>query len=59
MKVTTAGDLMEKAPEKAMALAVKGMVPDTVLGRDQLRRLRVYKDSQHANAAQKPEVCPF
>lgn len=59
MKVTTAGDLMEKAPEKAMALAVKGMVPDTVLGRDQLRRLRVYKDNQHANAAQKPEVCPF
>lgn len=59
MKVTTAGDLMEKAPEKAMTMAVKGMVPDTVLGRDQLRRLRVYQDGQHNNAAQKPEVCPF
>lgn len=59
MKVTTAGDLMEKAPEKAMTMAVKGMVPDTVLGRDQLRRLRVYQDGQHNNAAQKPEACPF
>lgn len=49
-------DLMEKNPEKAMMLAVKGMLPDTVVGRASLRRLRVYKDAEHKNAAQKPEA---
>lgn len=56
MKEVTAGELMEKAPEKVMMLAVKGMVPDTVLGRNQLRRVRIYKNAEHENAAQKPEA---
>lgn len=56
MKVTTAGDMMKTAPEKAVMLAVKGMLPDNSLGRAQMRRLRVYKDAQHEHAAQKPEV---
>ena len=49
-------DLMKNTPEKAMMIAVKGMLTDTTLGRTQLRRLRVYKDAQHENAAQKPEA---
>lgn len=52
-------DLMANNPEKAMTLAVKGMVPDTTLGRNQLRRLRVYKGQEHENIAQKPEVYKF
>ena len=56
MKEITAGDLMKKNPEKAMTIAVKGMLPDNVLGRAQLRRLRVYKGAEHKNAAQKPEA---
>ncbi len=48
--------LMQERPEKAMMIAVKGMLPDTTLGRGQLRRLRVYKGSEHENAAQKPEA---
>lgn len=52
-------DMMKNEPQRAMTLAVKGMVPDTVLGRNQLRRLRVYAGNQHENEAQKPEVCPF
>lgn len=52
-------DLMANNPEKAMTLAVKGMVPDTTLGRTQLRRLRVYKNAEHENAAQSPEVYKF
>ncbi|WP_077533095.1 50S ribosomal protein L13 [Massiliimalia massiliensis] len=48
--------LMQSNPEKAMMLAVKGMLPDTVLGRNQLRRLRVVKGSEHGHAAQKPEA---
>lgn len=51
--------MMKNEPQRAMTLAVKGMIPDTVLGRNQLRRLRVYAGSQHENEAQKPEVCPF
>ena len=49
-------NLMEKNPEKAMTLAVKGMLPDTTLGRQALTRLRVYKGGEHKHAAQKPEA---
>lgn len=48
--------LMSEQPDKAMMLAVKGMLPDTVLGRQALTRLRVYKDADHKNAAQKPQA---
>lgn len=48
--------LMAKKPEFAMQLAVKGMVPDTTIGRQALTRLRIYKGAEHLHAAQKPEV---
>ena len=47
--------LMAENPEKAVMLAVKGMLPNTTIGRNALTRLRVYKDSQHNHEAQKPE----
>ncbi len=47
--------LMKEKPEKAMMLAVKGMLPDTVIGRKALTRLRVYRTAEHDNAAQKPQ----
>ena len=59
LKTVSASDMMKNNPEKAMMLAVKGMLPDSVLGRNQLRRLRVYAGPEHKNAAQKPEVSPF
>lgn len=46
--------LMEENPEKAMTLAVEGMLPHNKVGAAQLRRLRVYRGSEHENAAQKP-----
>ena len=46
--------LMEENPEKAMMLAVEGMLPHNKLGAAQLRRLRVYRGAEHDNAAQKP-----
>ena len=49
-------DLMKNTPDKAMMLAVKGMLPDTTIGRKALTRLRVYRGAEHKNAAQKPEV---
>ena len=48
--------LMEKNPETAIELAVKGMLPANVIGRAALRRLRVYKGAEHTHTAQKPEV---
>lgn len=48
--------LMAENPEKAMMLAVKGMLPDTTLGRKQLTRCKIYKGSTHEQTAQKPEA---
>lgn len=48
--------LMATKPEKAMMLAVKGMVPDTVIGRRAMTRCRIYRDANHDNQAQKPEA---
>ncbi|MBR2731439.1 MAG: 50S ribosomal protein L13 [Clostridia bacterium] len=51
--------LMKTRPEFAMTLAVKGMIPDTVIGRKALTRLRVVRGAEHPHAAQKPEVWEF
>ena len=59
MKETAAKDMLEKNPEKAMMLAVKGMLPHNSLGAQQLKKLRVYAGSEHENAAQKPEIWEF
>ena len=48
--------LMAERPEMAMMLAVKGMLSKNTLGRKQLKRLRVYKGSEHKHTAQKPEM---
>ncbi len=51
--------LMAQRPEKAMELAVTGMIPKNSLGRQACTRLRVYAGAQHDHAAQKPEVYEF
>ena len=48
--------LMAERPEFAMQLAVKGMIPDTTIGRAALTRLRVYRGAEHKHEAQKPEM---
>ncbi|MBR7060314.1 MAG: 50S ribosomal protein L13, partial [Eubacterium sp.] len=48
--------LMKEKSDFAMQLAVKGMIPDTTLGRKQLTRCKIYKDAQHKHEAQKPEA---
>lgn len=59
LKEISYGKLMESNPEKVMSLAVGGMIPDTVIGRKALTRLKVYAGAEHNNAAQKPEVYEF
>ena len=56
MKETSARVMMENKPEQAMMLAVKGMLPHNTLGRQMVKKLRVYAGSEHENIAQKPEV---
>ena len=47
--------LMETRPQKAMELAVHGMIPDNTIGRAARLRLRAFAGSEHVHAAQKPE----
>ena len=47
--------LMAENPEKAITLAVKGMLPHNTIGANALTRLRVYQGTEHNHAAQKPE----
>lgn len=47
--------LLSTNPEQAIMLAVRRMIPDTVLGRDMLKKLRVYTGIMHPHEAQKPE----
>ena len=56
LKETSARVMMENNPEKAMMHAIKGMLPHTKLGRQMLKKLRVYGGNEHENIAQKPEV---
>jgi len=49
-------DLMRTRPERAMMLAIKGMLPDNAVGRKCLTRVRIYRGAEHQNQAQKPEA---
>ncbi len=59
LKAVKYSTLMEQRPEKAMELAVNGMIPNTTIGRAAGTRLRVYAGAQHNHAAQKPEAFEF
>lgn len=47
--------LMERAPERAIQNAVKGMLPRNPLGRAMFRKLKVYAGAEHPHAAQQPQ----
>ena len=59
LKETSYRNLMEKNPEKALELAVKGMLPKNSLGRQMFKKLKVYAGAEHNQTAQKPEVYTF
>lgn len=48
--------LMATRPELAMELAIKGMIPDTTIGRKAMTRLHVYQGTEYKQVAQKPEL---
>ena len=49
-------EIQSKKPDKIIELAVRRMLPKTKLGRDMLRRLKVYAGNEHPHAAQRPET---
>lgn len=56
LKSTRYDTLMATRPEKAMELAVNGMIPNTVIGRQAMTRLRVFAGAEHIHEAQQPEA---
>jgi len=56
LKVTVAGEMLTKHPERMIEIAVKGMLPKGTLGRQQGMKLKVFAGSEHQHQAQKPEI---
>ena len=48
--------LIDKAPERVIQRAVKGMLPRNPLGRAMFKKLKVYAGNEHPHAAQQPQV---
>jgi large subunit ribosomal protein L13 len=47
-------ELLDKRPERAIEMAVKGMLPHNKLGRKLIKKLKVYAGADHPHAAQQP-----
>ncbi|MGB3731845.1 50S ribosomal protein L13 [Microbacterium sp.] len=54
LTATSYAELLEKNPVRAVEKAVRGMLPKTTLGRQQLTKLKVYAGAEHPHAAQQP-----
>ena len=54
LKEINAEKLLAKKPTEVLRTAVKGMLPKTTLGREMLRKLKIYAGPNHPHEAQKP-----
>ena len=55
MKIEPLEKLLARAPERAIEIAVKGMLPKSPLGRQMFKKLKVVRGAQHPHAAQQPK----
>jgi large subunit ribosomal protein L13 len=55
LRAVSYADLLAKSPQRAVEKAVRGMLPKNSLGRDMLRKLKVYAGPEHPHSAQKPQ----
>jgi large subunit ribosomal protein L13 len=55
LRATAAGKMLQRRPEYVIREAVRGMLPKNVLGRECLRKLRVYRGDAHRHAGQQPQ----
>jgi large subunit ribosomal protein L13 len=56
LKSMNLAKLLDHAPERALQIAVKGMLPRGPLGRAMYRKLRVYGGAEHDHQAQQPQL---
>jgi large subunit ribosomal protein L13 len=56
LKQETARNIMKDSPEEIIMIAVRGMLPKNRLGRQQLKKLKVYRGPEHPHKAQNPEI---
>lgn len=56
LKAVKYSTLLEQRPEVALTKTVWGMLPHNRLGRQQIKRLKVYRGTEHPHQAQKPET---
>ena len=54
LRSRTLAEMLERQPEEVIRKAVKGMLPRNRLGRQQLRKLKVYSGPEHPHEAQRP-----
>jgi large subunit ribosomal protein L13 len=55
----TLREQLAKFPDRVIQSAVKGMLPDGALGRNMLKKLKIYAGSEHPHASQKPKELKF
>ena len=55
LRSRTFEEMIARRPEEVLRLAVKGMLPRTRLGRQQLRKLKIYAGPEHPHQAQQPQ----
>lgn len=56
IKAETARERLKRVPERVIIDAVWGMLPKGRLGRSMIKKLKVYRGSEHPHEAQKPEA---
>jgi len=59
LTTTSLREMLNKHPERVIQSAVQGMLPKSALGRNMLKKLKVYAGSAHPHGAQNPQVIEF
>ncbi len=59
LKSMTLREMMDKVPNRALKLAIKGMLPKGPLGRRMYKKLKVYAGADHPHQAQQPQLLEF
>jgi large subunit ribosomal protein L13 len=58
LRTTSMEKVLQEKPERVLMYAVRGMLPKNRLGKQLIRKLRIYKGPEHPHQAQLPEVLP-
>ena len=56
LKATGYEEMLDRWPVRTVEKAIRGMLPKNSLGRDQLKKLKVYRGAEHPHAAQQPKT---